>query len=455
MKSVTILMLSWLLMANIGNTQPTMENEPMLLTNIRIFDVHSGTFSPPMNIKIEGETISYVAIVFDGPVEGREIDCRGKFAVPGLFECHAHLTGLTLSDNYLKKILAEFVSRGVTQIRDVGGPIDLMSGMKKRISSGEIIGPEIFYAGPMLEKSPMMWSGVNNTFPGFTVAIDDTDDVDSILPLLAEQGASLVKTFNKIDSTVYEHLVQVSGQLSLKIVHDPGTPLYHWIPVDRAIDLGVTSIEHAKAPWPVVLKDEFRQEHDSLAGLDVDPEARRAFQARMSELGTESIAMDRLKQLARKMNENGVYLCPTLYVLSSMEEMALQSKRRDMQVDELPDSVANIIKEAAAGIRAVSCFFVSGLARDSVKMLVGQDSQVPSATFTEMRLMQECGVSEVEIIRGATLYPATWLGVDDRLGSIEPGKQANILVLDANPLEDIQNMEATFLVVNKGNVVAD
>ena len=104
-------------------------------------------------------------------------------------------------------------------------------------------------------------------------------------------------------------------------------------------------------------------------------------------------------------------------------------------------------------MQEVSRFFVAELTKRKVKLLVGHDGPSPEGIFADMRLMKACGVSEVEILRGATLYPARWLGEEARLGSIAPGKEANLLVLDANPLEDIESIRSTFLVVQRGKIV--
>lgn len=101
----------------------------------------------------------------------------------------------------------------------------------------------------------------------------------------------------------------------------------------------------------------------------------------------------------------------------------------------------------------ITTFITEQLAMWEVKLLVGQDGIDPRGTFSEMRLLSDCGVTEADIIRGATIYPATWLGVEDRLGSITPGKLANILVLDKNPMADIDNMASTAFVIHRGKVV--
>lgn len=88
-----------------------------------------------------------------------------------------------------------------------------------------------------------------------------------------------------------------------------------------------------------------------------------------------------------------------------------------------------------------------------VKILVGHDGCSPTLLFTEMKLLRERGLPELEIIRGATVYPAKWLGVEDRYGSISPGMLANLIILNKNPLEDIVNFESRYMVIMKGQVV--
>lgn len=424
---------------------------PILLTDLHVFDVDSGAMSDPQNILIEGDRISSVGELGSISGETLMIDCSGKYAVPGLFDCHVHVIHLTEGgDDSLRAGLEAFVTRGITQLRDVGGPIDVLSDMRRRVASGELIGPEIFCTGPMLEGSTLTHGHVNEDFPGFTVALDTPAQVDSLLPELARKGACMIKTFNNIDPELYPHIVKVAAENSLRIVHDPGGPLFHWVPMDMALELGVTSIEHGKSPWPVVLKDELIEEHDSL--IEGAEFAQGAFVAKVSDLGLESISMEKLEKLAQLMIEKDAYLCPTLHVLSGMEELAIEQTKKRFEMEEIPPPMLAMMQKITGAMGEVSLFFVTELSRRGVKMLVGQDDYDPEATFDEMCYLKQCEVAESEIIRGATIYPSRWLGVDDRLGSISAGRQANILVVEGNPLEDIGNMESTFLVIQRGRV---
>ena len=394
------------------------EESHIVLSNVHVFDVSGGALTLEQDILIEGTHIKAVGRMDASEKDVERIDLSGKFAFPGLFECHTHLGFLTtLKEEEMIGELRTFVFNGITQVRDLGGPIDVLSHMDKRISSGEILGPKMFYSGSMLEKPPLFYTRKNNILPGLQVSISTKEDVDRVLLEFAGKGACMVKTYGKMDLDVYKHILVVAKKLGLRAVHDPGWFLFHEIPMDTAIDLGVRSIEHGIAPWPVVLKDELKKEHDQLMAENADKTTRESFIDKIIKLGVESISMEKLQRLIDKVIENDVYICPTLCIYG-------------------PEDI-----------------FTKKFIKNKVKILVGHDGPSPSLLFTEMKLLRDRGLSELEIIRGATIYPAKWLGVDDRYGSISPGMLANLVILDKNPLEDIGNFESPYMVIKNGQVV--
>lgn len=453
---------------------PTEAAQRTLLRNVRLFDVATGEMTLPRDLLIEGDTISAILPAHSEEKATRQIECRGKYAIPGLFDSHTHLAQLTRQgEDSLKKALFYFAHYGVLHVRDAGGPIDVIREMSRKTATGEWQGPEIYYTGPMLESSPLTWAKFNEDLPGFTVAIDTEADVDSLLPALAAKGAHIIKTFNHIDPALYRHVVEVAHRCSLEIVHDPGTPLFHRVPMDLALDLGVTSIEHAKAPWPVVLKDELRAKQDAATGPGANPMSQMAVMSAVVEAGLGGIDSLRLRDLSAKMVAHDAYLCPTLHVFIEMAETAKEkadsmgdadstsaadstdSDDSPVAAKKMPPEVRALMLKVMGAMEEVSRYFVREMSAAGVKMLVGQDGIDPQATLAEMRHMQDCGVPRAEILRGATIYPARWLKVDDRLGSIEPGKLADLVVVSENPLTDIANMEKVLFVMQRGVLLAD
>ena len=394
------------------------EDSHIVLSNVHVFDVSRGVLTLEQDILIEGTQIKAVGRI-DAPEKGvQRIELNGKFAFPGLFECHTHLAFLTtLEEEKMIGELRAFVFNGITQVRDLGGPIDVLRQMDKRISSGEILGPKMFYSGSMLEKPPLFYVKNNKILPGLQMGINTKEDVDRVLSEFAGKGACMVKTYGKMDLDVYKHILVVAKKLGLRVVHDPGRYLFHMIPMDTAIDLGIRSIEHGVAPWPVVLKDELRKKHDQLMAENADEAIRESFIEKVIKLGCKSVSMEKLQHLIDKVLENNVYFCPTLWMYG---------------YDDI---------------------FTREFIRRKVKILVGHDGPSPSLLFTEMKLLRDRGLSELEIIRGATIYPAQWLGVEDRYGSVSPGMLANLVILDKNPLEDIGNFKTPYMVIKNGQVV--
>jgi imidazolonepropionase-like amidohydrolase len=430
--------------------------ERILLKNINLFDVENATLRNNVDILIEGDIIKDVGEVNYTEEENlTHLDCSGKFAIPGLFECHAHLALLTSPDEETKKqimedfgttkenelekqVLKEFVVRGITQARDVGGPVKVLKELKDSISNGKFPGPDIFYAGPMLEKSPLLWEEQNKALPGFTVAVNSKQDAKNIIREIAHEGASLVKTFNKFDFDVFRYLLEQAKEYNLPVVHDPGTTLFQSIPMDLGIDLGIRCFEHGKAPWPIVLKDDLKLEHDSL--IEADSKDKEAFRKKNFSLGIQSVSLTKLQQLIDKMLQNDVYFCPTLHAFKYMQAQQSKEPNKDML-----DRLEVLVK--------ISLFFTQEMIKQNVKILVGQDGLIPRFTFDEMRYLKELGLSEPEIIKGATICPAEWLGIVDQFGSISPNKKASIVILNKNPLEDIQNIKTTYAVLQKGKIV--
>jgi imidazolonepropionase-like amidohydrolase len=434
----------------------------ILLKNGNVLDVKEEAFKSNLDILIEGDIIKEVDKINPGDESGvKQIDCSRKYVLPGLFECHAHLTVLTNQpeeerkaiqkecgikqagegDDLEKQVLEEFVRRGITQIRDCGGPVKTLRAMRDKILQRQYLGPDLFYAGPMLEKSPLIGAGNNKRWPGFTVAVDSKQDAEKVIEEISGEGAGLVKTFGKFDEDVLKHLLEKAKECNLPVTHDPGPTFFHAVPVDRAVDLGIRCIEHGKSPWYVVLKDDLKSERDRLFSADF--QTKEAFVEKVFAMGADSISMPKLQQLTEKMVGHDVYLCPTLRVFRHYADQPEQFNEKE------PEK----FKKRFEILYEVARLITKEMAKGGIKLLVGTDGWSPLFTWEEMEEFKGVGLSEAEIIKDATIYPAQWLGVQDQFGSISPDQKANILIANKNPLEDIRNIRDVFVVLKGGEIV--
>jgi len=433
----------------------------ILLKHINLLDVENGVLINDTDILIKDDIIKEIGRAKCRNEESlMQFNCAGKFALPGLFDCHTHLNVLTNQGNEVKKeilkeggieeniqehlekqTLKDFAVKGITQLRDLGGPFNILKDLKDKISRGEYTGPEIFYAGPRLEKNPLTAEANNSRWPGWTIAVDTRQDAENVIQEISGQNGSLVKTFGRFDTDILKYLLDQATKHSLPLTHDSGSTFFHSVPIGTGIDLGIKCFEHGKNLWYVALKDELKSEHDGLVNAQV--EVKQSFIEKVMSLGTDSISLAKLWTLINKMLENDVYLCPTLHVMKFFAE-----KPEVISEDE-PEKYKKIFEK----LYQVGYELTKEIIKGKIKILVGQDGYIPRFTFNEMELLKEVGLPEWEIIKGASIYPAKWLGVADKFGSISPNKKANVLILDKSPLEHIRNIRTTYLVLKDGKVV--
>jgi len=187
-----------------------------------------------------------------------------------------------------------------------------------------------------------------------------------------------------------------------------------------------------------VLRDDLKRQVEAFRNSRADPPTRQEFVFGIMGLGNETVAPDRIAALADTWVRSGVHFCPTLSVVEKL----------------FPVDTPETTRRAKAGLTAVGGHFAQELSARGVKLLVGQDYIDPDGAFKEMEFLARAGVSPLEILRGATLYPAQFLGVADRFGTLDRGKTADILIRDANPLERIENVRSTWRVIYNGKALS-
>lgn len=437
-------------------------HRPLLLKCARIVDTMLGEVREPLDLLIIDTQIQEIRKSINQEYGGvQELNCHDKFILPGLFDCHTHLAALINQPDEVQKeifeeceidrqfqqgqldklVLPDFVGRGVTQIRDLGGPVNILKDLRETSSSGAGAGPDIFYAGPMLEMPPLRGQQMNERWPGWTVAVKSAQDAQDIAESLVKDGVACIKAFGKFEDEVLKSLVDQAGLSRLPVTCDPGPTFFHVITVEKGIDLGIRCFEHAKSLWYSTLKDELKKEHDGVK--HESPEAQNAFVQKLLSMDVESILISKLSELADRIVESRTLICPTLNVFK------FYSEKPEVYSDKEPEKFRPIF----AALFEVGCVIVSELAKRGVCLLVGQDGYIPRFTHNEMDLLSQSGVRAIEILRGATCYPARWLGVDDKYGSIAVGKKANLVILNENPLDDIRNIRSIFTVLRGGEIV--
>lgn len=382
------------------------ERQSVIITNDRITGIEDGFVSRP------GATV---------------IDLSRSFVLPGLIDSHVHLQfgsknfnsdlvtmedGAELLRGYSEAM--KTLRAGFTTIRDMAGKPAVIFSLRDAINRGVVQGPRIIAAGPAIEPTG---GGIIRGYrrdiaalladSNLEVACDGVEDCTRITRKVIKDGADLVKIVvtgsilspssaqsQQMTTPEVDAIVEAARGMGKKVsAHAHGLP-----GVNAAIEAGVQSIEHG------------------------------------SFADQSSIAL---------MRKSGAYLVPTMTSLKVLRERV-----QDPSAD--PVVRANVL---AAYDRIVQ---MVGLAyKAKVKIAFGTDSNVglSGTNAGEFRLLKQAGLSEVDMIRAATVVAAGLLGIEAEVGSLTPGKVADVIAVDGNPLEDITLLENVKFVMSRGAVI--
>ncbi len=407
-----------------------------LFKNVHVLDVRRGVLLPDHAVLVEGDAIRELS---DKPIASpgaRVIDGGGRTLMPGLIDCHAHVTfsqtnlGLlagtpntTLALRALP-ILRGMLRRGFTTVRDAGGADWALKQAVEDGMQGTVVGPRLFVSGPAL--SPTGGHG------DFRARSDRLQPVGCGCQRLA--STRVVDGVDSVRRAVRELLQMGADQI--KIMSSGGVAS----PTDPIDALGY-SLDETRA-----IVDEAAARHVPVLAHAYTPVAIR----RAVECGVRSIEHGNLidAPTAALMAERGAYAVPTLI---TYEALARDGARLGLG----PESVAKIERVRAAGLRSLEVFKAAG-----VKLALGTDLLGASHALQSEELLIRAQVqTKLEVLQSATLIGAELLGQSGRLGEIAPGALADLLLVDGNPLQDLACLagqgERIALVMQGGHVRFD
>ncbi len=428
----------------------------LLLQHVTIID---STGSPPRNDVsiqiINGRIESISSTVESGrsvnlPKNVRVINASGKFLIAGLWDMHVH----ALSKNQPDHFFPLFVANGVTGIRDMGGDIPLpqIAQLKQEIAVGIRLGPEVYAAGPILEGPKPFWP--------FSIAVRDSSDARQSVSTLAKQEADFLKVYNTLQRDSY---MAIASQAK-----ETGIPFVGHIPDDvtpeEASNLGQKSIEHL---WgiPSFLTSDTAQlrKMQTDANDSEDPALARDLFYKINQTVLATYDTDKASRLFKEFVRNQTWQTPTLVVLRSYTRIHDPKLREDPRIAYITDDLLNFWNsmggppdprndEIQMRLFNHNLEIVRAMQTAGVPLLAGTDTPNPYtypgfSLHDELELLVSAGLSPAEALQTATLRPAQFLGVEHDFGSVQEGKVANLVLLDANPLEDIRNIRKIRAVI--------
>jgi len=415
-------------------------------THVNIIDATGSPAQPDMTVIIRGQRIVQVAKSGHAqiPADARVVDAQGKFLIPGLWDMHVH----TVFGDWLprdeKITLPLFVANGVTGVRDMGGDLDVLRIWRSQIAAGTLLGPRMVIAGPMLD-------GPVPRFPS-SAPVSNAADGRKVVDDLKNQGVDFIKIQSLIPRDGYFAAADQAKKLGITFVgHVPDA-----VRASEASNAGQKSIEHFTGIFEgcSTIEDQLLKGPKSL-GRNVatyDPARAKTLIALMAKNQTwqvPTLVWERGQWLVDDIDLSHDPL--TKYAPAAWKNrtwpMFTRDIVKDMDTDPLPVRKRFVQMELEMTL---------AMHRAGVPFMAGTDTAAGVHVFPGFSLHEElarfvqAGLTPMEALQTATRNPAQFLGKLSEVGTIETGKIADLVLLDANPLDDIHNTRKIRAVVLSG-----
>jgi imidazolonepropionase-like amidohydrolase len=440
----------------VAQTNSTAQSQPIVFTHATVIDM---TGSPPksdMTVVVQGERI--VEIGKTGkvrvPTTARIVDATGKFLIPGLWDMHVH----TLIGDRPNYFFSLFIANGVTGVRDMGGSLTFrqINQIRREIAAGIILAPRIFTSGKILDAT-------GGQHPDISVAVDTPEQGREFVRSFKHQGADFLKVYDLLSRDVYLSIVDEAKRQGIPFAgHVPFA-----VSAAEASDLGQKSIEHTTGIFISSSRDEERLRKELVESSKMGRTSLSVRQ-RIEIKAIESNDERKTVALFRRFARNGTWQCPTLIVRRSSVLTDEKQLLADFRLKYIPLPVRqrwrNLFKERLAGTDELEGFkkryrrtleIVGAMYRAKAGILAGTDIFNPYlypgfSLHEELELLVEAGLTPFAALQAATVNPARFFGKEKEFGTIEKGKLADLVLLEANPLESIGNTQKIAAVVVNG-----
>jgi imidazolonepropionase-like amidohydrolase len=397
-------------------------------THLTLIDGTGAPAARDMAIVVEGESIKSVlpaSALAAHPVAGATVvDLTGKFALPGLIDTHQHL-GTLPHREAAEAQLRRMLYGGITAVRDMAGDARFLADLARSARLAEIPAPEIYFsalmAGPSFFADPRTHASAQGAVPGhvpWLQAITAKSDLPTAVALARGTGASGIKIYADLPASVVRRIVAEA--------HRQGFPVWSHAMIfptspAEAVAAGVDSISHAY----LLVYEATGQKPASYAGSKGLPVDARQLHERA----------DRMAALFAEMNRRGVILDATVHTYFEVDQ------------HRKPGAPAR----GPIGATAAAMAHRAGVAISAGTDFTPMAADPYPALQTELEtLVRDVGMTPAAALQAATATAARALKADAQMGTVAPGKLANLVIVARNPLDDITALREVVLTLKHG-----
>ena len=450
------------------SNQVTISDDSYIIKNISIIDPIDGLQSTK-SLVITDNTISMILDNDNELIDNNNIiDASGKYLIPGLWDAHIHFSFDTDLAPFMPGL---FLAHGVTSVRDTGGPIDLVVKMKDLSLNDPINNTNVYIAGPLIDGTPNVYNNSSPSFPLLSIENTDIIDIESNVQEIVAKEVDLLKAYEMLTENQFLALMRIAKKNNLNVTgHIPLS-----MTLFSAIDSGLNGIEHLRnfALSIASNSDELFRERlqllknpDDLPGSDL----RSLIHSKQRMRALDSIDYNKFEEAAILLASRNVWQTPTLFLyrnssqkifkdpsfINELNKLPTQIKEKwikeisdtDTIVDKNSLRYSNWLEEASGKLHKKNVPFMAGTDTPIGYLIPGRSLHI------ELEVMVENGFSNLEAIRAATLNPATFFGLENKVGRIKNGYKADLVILNSNPLENIRNTQDISMVIKNGYLLS-
>ena len=450
-------------------TSPRLEDIDLLVSNVTVID--SATGPQVANVLIDhGEIVDVIpGEAADSPTTQplidrakRHIEGAGKYLIPGLWDFHVHFT---YDERFSDSMGDLFLYHGITSVRDTGGLLEKLLPVVDDLRGNGRVSPDVWFSGPLLDGPSVVYDGDHR--PGLGIANATPAEARRNIAEIHAAGASFLKIYEMVSPEIFAAIVEEASQRNLPIdAHVPLTMLA------REVAPKVQSLEHLRNYELDCITDREAKRNERVsimqnAGDTPGANLRSQLHGlqRMASIEAEdtNVCAQSTKALTNTMSVPTLRL-NTLRTMPPMQradfEPALSLIPLDVREEWLMliASLHNETQQPDTTMTDWRLRRTGGLHRAGAPIAAGTDTpiglSIPGYSLhTELQRLVAAGLSPQEALDSATLRPAEFFSIEDKLGLIRPGYTADLILLSANPLENIGNTRAVELVLKGGKVV--
>jgi imidazolonepropionase-like amidohydrolase len=405
------------------SNQPLARNNTgaVILEGATVIDGTGALPRPNTTLIINGSKIMYASnntannYYHNSSAGDNVINLTGKYIIPGLFDMHAHVANVrknSYNQSESEYMLRMLLTHGVTTVRNTGGPTEQSVALRENVSEGKIVGPQIFTAGQLLN-TPQV------PIPFVEKQVQTEQDVRQEVRNQVATGVDYIKLYVGLTPKLVKAAINEAHSNGIKIIGH----LYLTSWTDAA-NLGIDALTHGIPVSPFLLSEANQQKF-----LEAGDHPFNHF----LWLDLVDLNGPEINEMMEALVNNDIPVDPTLGIYEAMIKEEPQNQYLWPKVLQLTKMLYD----------------------NGVTILSGTDipnfDLVPgSSLHHELEILVEAGISPLEVIKIATRNGAQALGIENDVGTIEPGKQADMIILSDNPVDEISNTKKIEAVINNG-----